>query len=178
MPWRPTNPKFFTAYRRLRPCFSDRFLKCEVRNKNQQKLFNLEMCQAIPNSIAMAHLLGKTNWVRRKALICSAKHHSMFIAFPICLFFISKPQHRLKVMGRLWITEEFRQQVFALLCLLSSAQETLSSSLTSKKAFLVVSMLNNVKSWSSSVSLSKIRKSILRFLNSFTTKIKNHSNWR
>ena len=36
-----------------------------------------------------------------KALICSAKHHSMFIAFPICLFFISKPQHRLKVMGRL-----------------------------------------------------------------------------
>ena len=72
MPWRPTNPKFFTAYRRLRPCFSDRFLKCEVRNKNQQKLFNLEMCQTIPNSILMAHLLSKTNWVRRKVLICSA----------------------------------------------------------------------------------------------------------
>ena len=113
MPWHPTNPKFFTAHRRLRPSLLDRLLKCWVRNKNQQKLFNLEMCQAIPNSIAMAHLLGKTNWVRRKALICSAKHHSMFIAFPICLFFISNPQHRLKVMGRLWITEEFRQQVFA-----------------------------------------------------------------
>ena len=178
MPWRPTNPKFFTAYRRLRPCFSDRFLKCEVRNKNQQKLFNLEMCQAIPNSIAMAQLLGKTNWVRRKALICSAKHHSMFIAFPICLFFISKPQHRLRVVGRLWISEEFRQQVFALLCLLASAQETLSSFLKSKKAFLVVSMLLSVKPWSSSVSLSKTRKSMLRFHSYFTSKIKSHSNWR
>ena len=176
MPWRPTNPKFFTAYRRLRPCFSDRFLKCEARNKNQQKLFNLEMCQTIPNSILMAHLLSKTNWVRRKVLICSAKHHSTFIAFSICcLFFISKPQHRLKVIGRLWITEEFRQQVFALLCLLASAQETLSSSLVSKKAFLVVSMLLSVKPWSSSVSLSKSRKSMLTFVKFVTTKIKNHS---
>ena len=87
MPWHPTNPKFFTAHRRLRPSLSDRFLKCEVWNKNQQKLSDLRMCQAIPNSIAMAHLLGQTNWMRRKALICSAKHHSMFIAFPISLFF-------------------------------------------------------------------------------------------
>ena len=168
MPWRPTNPKFFTAYRRLRPCFSDRFLKCEVRNKNQQKLFNLEMCQTIPNSILMAHLLSKTNWVRRKVLICSAKHHSTFIAFPICLFFISKPQHRLKVIGRLWITERFHQQVFAPFVFYPAHKKLC---LVSKKAFLVVSMLNNVKPWSSSVSLSKTRKSMLRFLNSFTTKI-------
>ena len=175
MPWHPTNPKFFTAHRRLRPSLSDRFLKCEVWNKNQQKLSHHEMCQAIPNSIAMAHLLGKTNWVRRKALICSAKHHSMFIAFPISLFFHFKTSTSFESDGK--TLNNWGVPSAGVCAPLSSCQRTrtLSSSLVSKKAFLVVSMLLSVKPWSSSVSLSKTRKSMLTFLKFVTTKIKNHS---
>ena len=123
MPWRPPNPKSFTAHSRLRPSLSGQMCKSVSLKKWEKK-------SSILKNVKQFQI--KSMWRR----ICSAKEdaaqeqrwyiqaysndnkiiYSKFIAVTICLFFISKCQRGLKVSSvlvRHWKSEGFSHKVFA-----------------------------------------------------------------
>ena len=139
MPWRPPNPKSFTAHSRLRPSLSGQMCKSVSLKKWKKERFNSEKCQTIPNQICVtAYLLSKRRCHTRTALIYSGlfkwqQNNSILSHFPFVCFSFQTVNVAWKWVLWWWDIEKVKVQSQGVCALF------VSSPLHKKEASIVVS---------------------------------------